>query len=373
QVDWHQQPPDDDQQPPDDDQQPPDDNGNRAPVFGGTAELTNTAPPGFLVSLTLWQSDFTDPDGDPLTFEISTSRDDVVVRDGITHNEQLGRLFFEAKTACALLELNPSSGEVYETTVTMTATDPDGATATATRIFRTDPTWNTSTASLEDVCPEVAGAAVDGATLVISLDGAVATSIEPPTPAEFTVTADGAAVAVASVRRPVRYDTTITLELAEPLTHGQTVTVSYTPGDYPIAAAFADQPATNNTPKPPVPVCVTPPAGATAPTCAAVSGNDLIVTFSADLAPIDAATAGALRFSIFVDGAYYNGALINSQSPGRIAVDGNTLTLTLGTAVRAGDVVTIHYSAPSTGNGLKAADTTPIPDFTLTVTTTAQT
>ena len=103
-----------------------------------------------------------------------------------------------------------------------------------------------------------------------------------------------------------------------------------------------------------------------------MSGNDLIVAFSADLAPIDAATAGALRFSFFVDGAYHNGAPVNFQSPGRVSVDGAALTLTLGTAVRAGDEVTIHYSASSTGNGLNDADGNPIPDFTLTVTTTAQ-
>ena len=346
---------------------------NRAPVFGGTPERTNNAPPGFLVSLTLFQADFTDPDGDALTFEISTSRDDVVAPDGITHVERFGRLFFVAKTACALLELGPTAGEVYETAVTMTATDPDGATATATRIFRTDPTWNTSTASLEDVCPQAAGATVDGATLVISLDGALAMSIEPPTPAEFAVTADGAAVGVASVRRPVRDDTTITLELASPVEAGQAVTVSYAPGGYPIAYAFADHSVTNNTqppPEPPAPVCTTAPEGVTAPTCAAVSGNDLIVTFSADLANLDAAAAGALRFSIFVDGAFHNGSPVNSQSPGRITTNGTTLTLTLGTAVRAGDEVTIHYSAPSTGNGLNDTNGTPIPSFTLTVTTT---
>ncbi|MCY3635940.1 MAG: SwmB domain-containing protein [bacterium] len=179
-------------------------------------------------------------------------------------------------------------------------------------------------------------------------------------------------MSVASVRAPGRDDTTITLELEAPVTQGQAVTVSYAPGDYAIAAAFADQPATNNTQPPPAPVCVTAPEGATAPTCAAVSGNDLIVTFNADLAPIDAATASALRFSFFVDGAYHNGAPVNFQSPGRVSVDGAALTLTLGTAVRAGDEVTIHYSASSAGNGLNDADGNPIPDFTLTVTTTAQ-
>ncbi|MCY3576930.1 MAG: hypothetical protein OXH53_06420 [bacterium] len=40
--------------------------------------------------------------------------------------------------------------------------------------------------------------------------------------------------------------------------------------------------------------------------------------------------------------------------------------------MQAGDEVTIHYSASSTGNGLNAADGNALSDFTLTVTTTAQ-
>ena len=119
-------------------------------------------------------------------------------------------------------------------------------------------------------------------------------------------------------------------------------------------------------------MCATAPEGVTAPICAAVSGKDLIVTFSGDLAAIDGATAEALRFAFFVDGAFHNGAPVNNQSAGRVTVDGATLTLTLGTAIRAGDEVTIRYSGSAAGNGLKAADGTPIPDFTFTVTTTAR-
>ena len=79
-----------------------------------------------------------------------------------------------------------------------------------------------------------------------------------------------------------------------------------------------------------------------------------------------------LRFSIFVDGAFHNGSPVNSQSAGRLVVDGDTLTLTLGTAIRAGNEVTVRYFASAAANALKAADGTPLPDFTLTVTTTAQ-
>ena len=334
---------------------------NLPPVFGGTAAMAGDAPPGALTILPLDQSEFSDPDGDELTFTVSVSRDDVHIADGLTYPEEAGRVYFLAKTACALADLNPADGEVFETVVTMTATDPDGETAHASVTFRTDPSAHG--------CPSVSGAAVGGDTLVITLGGAVAPSLEPPTAAEFTVKVDGAAVSVAGVGEVAQGDTTITLTLASPVEAGQTVTASYAPGDNPIAAAFADQPATNNT----APVCVTALEGATAPICAAVSGKDLIVTFSSDLAAIDGATANALRFAIFVDGAFHNGAPVNSQSAGRIAIDGTTLTLTLGTAIRAGDEVTIRYFGSAADNGLKASNNTPIPDFTLTVTTTTQT
>ncbi|MCY3662273.1 MAG: SwmB domain-containing protein [bacterium] len=352
---------------------------NRPPVFRSSAVVyvnalpgVLDAPPGFLVSLPLSKDDFSDPDGDELTFEMSASRDDVYVQDGLIYSERLGRVFFLAKTACALLEdLSPSPGELYETVVTMTATDPEGETAHATLMFRTNPANTFHSLDLEDACPSVSGAAVDGSTLMITLDGVVAPSYEPPTAAEFAVKVDGAAVGVAGVGALALDDTTIALTLASRVTSGQTVTVSYTPGHHPVAAAFADQPVTNNSPAAPTPVCVTAPEGVTAPICAAVSGDDLLVTFSGDLAAIDSATADLLRYAILVDGAYVYGAPVDNQSASRVVVDGATLTLTLGTPILAGDEVTVRYFASGADNGLKDSDGNAIPDFTLTVITTA--
>ena len=470
---------------------PSDSNGNWAPVFDGTAGRSINAPPGILVSIPLDKSDFWDPDGDELTFEMSESRDDVYGGEGVSYNERIGRVFFQAKTACAILELNPAPGEVYETVVTMTATDPDGESAQGSVVFRTDPAAYG--------CPSGWGAAVDGTELVISFNRGLAPSLNRPTAAEFAVKVDGAAVSVTGVDERSRH-AAIILELASPVGWGQTVTVSYAPGDSPIAPAFADHPVVNKAPlpdpmvltcgpvepydavnkrwtrvEPPLgstgnpyvpgslvvghcstsghegaptyslsgddadmfeisaegelsfavatdyeapadsngdnvyevsvtatvgvlgptvdlavavtdgqeaevinivitaPTCVPVPEGTTAPTCAAVSGNDLIVTFSGDLAAIDSATADALRFAFFVDGAFHNGQPVKNQSAGRVAVSGDTLTLTLGTAVSAGDEVTVRYFASSVDSNLEAADGTAIPDFELTVTTTAQT
>ena len=97
---------------------------------------------GILVSIPLDKAGFVDPDGDELTFALSASRDDIYAAgDGLLYGEIARRVFFLAKTACALAEVDLLSGEVYETVVTMTATDPDGESAQVSVMFphRSDP------------------------------------------------------------------------------------------------------------------------------------------------------------------------------------------------------------------------------------------
>ena len=214
---------------------------NRAPVFHGVAEKLDNALPGFLVSLPVFKADFRDPDGDPLTFTLSASRDDVYGSDGdmpgIVHNERVGRVFFLAKSACALASLDSPTGDAYYTVITMTATDPDGATAHTTATFRTDPS--------AFVCPSLSSATVDGATLTMLFDADLSPSYTEPTAGEFVVKADGSAISLAGTGAVSVSGDTISLTLAAPVPAGQTVTVSYAPGDFPVVAAFTDQPAAN--------------------------------------------------------------------------------------------------------------------------------
>ena len=345
---------------------------NAPPVFEGRAPGRNTAPPGVLVSLVASQDDFVDPEGDEMTFTLTASRDDVHLPGLLTYSERYGRIFFAPKNACALDALDPPLPLVFDTVVTMTATDPEGASGSTTATFRTDRT--------DYVCASLASAAVDGAAVTLEFDAALTSSLvleadlslglhTMPAADEFAVTADGATVALADAEAVSVEGTTVTLALASPVAAGQAVAVSYTPGVRPVAAAFADETATNNTPEPEPEEtdCSAEPdeADPTVPVCAAVSGKELTLTFNRDLAAISKAAADSLRFSFFIEGAYYQGTPV-AQSPNRVAVDGATLTLTLGIAIRAGDEVTVSYF----GNTFHDNDGTPVADFTTTLTTT---
>ena len=78
---------------------------------------------------------------------------------------------------------------------------------------------------------------------------------------------------------------------------------------------------------------------------ATVSGKTLTLTFDEDLAaPADPEAASrALRMAFFVQGGRYQGAHVPNQSPTRVAIDGPTVTLILGSGVGAGQAVTVEY------------------------------
>ena len=215
---------------------------NTAPVFGGESVTHNSALPGSLVTLNLSKDDFSDPDGDEMAFTLSASRSDVHAADGFGYIEGSGSVWFRAKTACALAELDAPSGDAYDTVIKLTATDPEGASASATATFRTDPD--------HFACPSLSEAVVDGSTLTIGLeaDGALPSGvIDPPTADDFEVKVNGATVSLADTDAVTASSTEIVLTLASPVTAGQIVTVSYAPDGNPVAAVFTDHAVTNDT------------------------------------------------------------------------------------------------------------------------------
>ena len=480
---------------------------NRAPSFDGRAPGWVTAPPGTLVSLEVWKSDFIDPDGDTLKFSLSASRDDIYVPGDLVYVDRLGRIFFAAKTACALSGLGSPPGGTYDTVVAMTATDPTGAAAQATATFRTSLAGR--------ACPSLSTVEVDGAALTMAFDGALATSYksDAPTADHFSVAVEGTAVKLAGADAVsvsgdaaiggISGPDTISLRLAEPVAAGQTVTVTYTPGDYPLAAAFTDRTVTNLTSPPPrgsiltvlctpaqaydatnqrwtlqeppldstgepyvtgaliagwcsvsdgegtvvasyslsgadadlfeisaegelsfaaapnfaapadsdndnvyevtvtatvgsqtiqadlavavtdaqettviiievpataPPVCAPDPTGSMVAVCAAVSDNEITLTFNRSLAAVDDTAAATLYQSFLIDGGKdSHGRPVDNQSPLRVTVDGATVTLTLGAAIAPGDDATVTYFG---GGGLTDADGDAVAKFTVTLTTT---
>jgi len=116
---------------------------------------------------------------------------------------------------------------------------------------------STNTADTADItAPTLSSAAVDGTALVLTYDEALDTG-SVPAASDFTVKVNTAAVTLATGTPVTVAGRAVTLTLANAVTHGQTVTVSYAPGTNPIqdaasndALALSDEPVTNNAPVP---------------------------------------------------------------------------------------------------------------------------
>ncbi len=217
---------------------------NRAPVFSSGAGTIN-APPLTLVSLGAPASD---PDGDEVTLSLSLNRDDTW--HDLHHRTNIERVLFMAKDACELANLDPAPNPLL-TVVTVTATDPHGATAAVPLTFSTE--WE----------------------------------------------CDGPALSALSVE-----------------------------------------------------------------------GTALTLTFTKTLAAPTAKQLDDLRYAFTVQGGYYLGTPVANQSP-NVAVDGATVTLTLGSGVPPGGEVSVSYDAAmaaSLGAGLQDADGNAVAGFERTLT-----
>ena len=184
--------------------------------------------------------------------------------------------------------------------------------------------------TLDRAAPALASAAVAGDRLVLVYDKALDKN-STPSPEDFSAAVAGSPRAVTDVSVA---GMAVTLTLASKVTTGQTVTLSYTAPDTGAirdwvgnaAAGFADEIVTDDVSVP-------------ALTGAAVSGIRLVLTYDEALDENSTPLPG--DFSVAVAGS--------PQGVSGVSVAGTTVTLTLGSAVLAGQTVTLSYTIPDTG------------------------
>ena len=181
--------------------------------------------------------------------------------------------------------------------------------------------------------PELVTATVNGASLVLRYDRALAEGPVPEASA-FTVTVAGSSRDL-DPNTPVTVNgPRVTLALSSAVTAGQTVTVSYiAPPNNPIvdtegnvALALTNQVVTNETTEPML-------------QSATVNGDSLVLTYDEALDEDSEPPPGA--FTVSVDSG-------PGTAPSTVDVSGATVTLTLVSAVTDGQTVTVSYTVPPT-------------------------
>ena len=211
---------------------------NRAPVVNTDAENydwftgDNNAPRGVLVSKPFYQV-FSDPDGDELTYSVSITAGDsslveelVVTLDKDFQPDTRGwppigtydRVFFQAEGESDWKAMTPPLPHHPVVTVTLTATDPEGLSASVEGDFVLH--WETY--------PEVVSAVGSEQAIALTFDMDVEDD-PAPLPGQFTVyvvSADGSSGTV-DVREVSVSGAVVTLSLATALVSGQTVKVDY--------------------------------------------------------------------------------------------------------------------------------------------------
>ena len=191
--------------------------------------------------------------------------------------------------------------------------------------------------------PVLVTPAVNGATLTLTYNEALDTNSVPGESA-FTVKVDGVTRSLADTNPVAVSGSAVTLTLASAVTDRQAVTVSYSvptgPGAKPIrdaadhnAAAFTDKTVTNDSPDTTPPMLVT----------SAVNGATLTLTY--DEALDTSSVPRGIDFTVRVGG--------NFRDVSNVAISGRVVTLTLFSAVNAGQGVSMSYRPDLTPNPIQ--------------------
>ena len=200
---------------------------NRAPVIDEGAEhyasFVGAQPaPAWVYVSKVYEGIFSDPDGDTLTYTVSVPDDRRQPVDSVLVQEHTQRVFIRLKAHDDLGAITPALPDPLVTTVTLTATDPEGLSVSVSGDFHTN--WASH--------PKLESATAVGEAVVLEFDQDLQ---ETPRPGrdQFTVNAanaDGTAATIAVKYVGVRGNV-VTLWLASAPESGQSLTVDYTHAD----------------------------------------------------------------------------------------------------------------------------------------------
>ena len=228
---------------------------NRAPVVNADAAGyekfigTHNAPPGVIV-FKMFAGLFSDPDGDQLTYTASIPDDRAAVVENLRIRESGSLLFFQYESEDRWASVTPVVPNPVSTEVTLTATDPDGLSASLTGTFRG--VWASQpvlryvdafiiTSESED-SPEPGEAtppppqgdtSSDSADVILVFDQDLQTS-PAPAAGQFAVKVfnlDDSAAGTVAVETVEVKDSRVVLELESVPARGQYFTLDYTPDD----------------------------------------------------------------------------------------------------------------------------------------------
>ena len=272
-----------------------------------------------------------DANNDNLRYTVTAARADALD----VHQFSGGVWRFRAHYGCVLENLKPALtrnvDEGFKNAVTLTATDPDGASVMLTSTLHTD--WG---------CGKFVSASVNGTALTITYDIADLSSITGSDAADqFEVTVDGAPAALAATNPVTHSGSTLTVNLATAVTRNQKVSITFRPA---VAShqGLVDQPVVN--------------ALNTVPSSAAMSGNTLTVAFNRNVSIESGGSTDDLRFAFSASGVYWSADIdgdgdvdgnvpLRSVTPISVSVSGATVTLTFGSDISPGRQVTVDYLA----------------------------